>query len=59
MIAITLIEEIEGILILMNKKPSNTTLKALEQVDDIMLTEMRDDLAEEFYELTGKRVLTL
>lgn len=59
MIVSHIIEEINGILILMNAQPHPVALKSLENHSPEALVAMRDDLAEEFESNTGKKVLTL
>jgi hypothetical protein len=59
MIVSHIIEEINGILILMNAQPHPVALKSLEKHSPEALIAMRDDLAEEFELTTGKKVLTL
>jgi hypothetical protein len=60
MIVLHIIEEINGILILLGAQPHSQALKALEKHSPEALLAMRDDLVDEFETKNpGRKVLTL
>lgn len=54
---VKLVDELEGIMILMNIKPSAEYLNALEKLPVKEIRIIRDSYAEEFKTLTGKHIL--
>lgn len=60
MIVVEIIDEIDGILILLGAKPNPKVLKSLEKHSAEALRAMRDLLVEEFEDSNpGKKILTL
>jgi hypothetical protein len=57
-VIVQIVDEVEGIMILMNLKPSEEYLNALEKLPVTEIKRLRDSYAEEFTALTGKHILT-
>jgi hypothetical protein len=56
-VIVQLVDEVEGIMILLTLKPSAEYLNALEKLPVTEIKRVRDSYAEEFKALTGKHVL--
>jgi hypothetical protein len=56
-VIVQLVDEVEGIMILLTLKPSAEYLNALEKLPVTEIKRVRDSYAEEFTALTGKHVL--
>ena len=58
-IVLQLVDEVEGIMILVGAKPTVEYLNALEKLPVKEIKILRDSYAKEFKALTGKHILTL
>lgn len=56
---VQLVDEVEGIMILVGVTPNQEYLNALEKLPVKEIKLVRDSYAEEFKALTGKHILTL
>jgi hypothetical protein len=56
---VQLVDEIEGIMILVGVTPNEEYLNALEKLPVKEIKMVRDSYAEEFKALTGKHILTM
>lgn len=57
-VVVQLVDEVEGIMILVGVKPTPEYLNALEKLPVSEIELVRDSYAEEFRALTGKHILT-
>jgi hypothetical protein len=57
MLVVHLVEEVEGIMILVGVKASKEYLKALEQLEVVEIKKLRNSYADEFRLMTGKDIL--
>ena len=57
-VIVQIVDEVEGIMILVGVTPSKEYLNALEKLPVTEIKRLRDSYAEEFTALTGKHVLT-
>ena len=59
MLAIFIVDEVEGIMILLGVKPNKEYLNALENLPQEEIIAVRDSYAQEFETMTGKNILVL
>lgn len=57
-VIVQIVDEVEGIMILVGVTPSKEYLNALEKLPVTEIKRLRDSYAEEFTALTGKHILT-
>ena len=57
MLVVHLVEEVEGIMLLIGVKPSKEYLKALEQMEVVEIKKLRNSYAQEFKLKTNKDIL--
>ena len=57
-VIVQIVDEVEGIMILLGVTPSKEYLNALEKLPVTEIKRLRDSYAEEFTALTGKHILT-
>lgn len=57
MVVLRLVDEVEGIMILVGVKVTKEYLKALEQLEVVEIKKLRDSYADEFRLKTGKDIL--
>jgi hypothetical protein len=59
MLGVFIVDEIEGIMILLGVKPNAEYLNALENLPQEEIIAVRDSYAQEFETMTGKNILVL
>ena len=59
MLGVFIVDEIEGIMILLGISPSKEYLNALENLPQEEIIAVRDSYAQEFETMTGKDILVL
>jgi len=59
MLGVFIVDEVEGIMILLGVKPNAEYLNALENLPQEEIIAVRDSYAQEFETMTGKNILVL
>ena len=59
MLGVFIVDEVEGIMILLGIKPNVEYLNALENLPQEEIIAVRDSYAQEFETMTGKNILVL
>jgi hypothetical protein len=57
MLVVHLVDEVEGIMLLIGVKPSKEYLNELEKLEVVEIKKLRDSYADEFRLMTGKDIL--